>query len=121
MISIPTGVQLVTVQGGRQVFKYEGSGSFGELALLYNCPRAATVQVWSFACVLSIKIVLMWTACWRAAPTMLFRAAHCLAASWPVSGLRLHPSKGCRRDIVVASLTRLAWDNIWVNCRCCRR
>lgn len=33
------------IKGGRQVFKYEGSGSFGELALLYNCPRAATVQV----------------------------------------------------------------------------
>lgn len=24
---------------------YEGKGSFGELALLYNMPRAATVQV----------------------------------------------------------------------------
>ena len=35
----------VAVKGGRQVFRYEGSGSFGELALMYNCPRAATVQV----------------------------------------------------------------------------
>jgi cAMP-dependent protein kinase regulator len=35
----------VAVKGGQQVFKYEGSGSFGELALMYNCPRAATVQV----------------------------------------------------------------------------
>jgi hypothetical protein len=41
---IETG-DFVAVKGGRQVFKYEGSGSFGELALMYNCPRAATVQV----------------------------------------------------------------------------
>jgi len=27
------------------VFTYEGKGAFGELALMYNCPRAATVQV----------------------------------------------------------------------------
>lgn len=38
----------VAVKGGQQVFKYEGSGSFGELALMYNCPRAATVQVGVF-------------------------------------------------------------------------
>jgi cAMP-dependent protein kinase regulator len=37
----------VAMKGERQVFKYEGSGSFGELALMYNCPRAATVQVGS--------------------------------------------------------------------------
>ena len=29
----------------RLVGQYEGSGSFGELALMYNMPRAATVQV----------------------------------------------------------------------------
>ena len=29
----------------RQVGRYEGSGSFGELALMYNMPRAATIQV----------------------------------------------------------------------------
>jgi CRP-like cAMP-binding protein len=29
---------------GRQVFQYETGGSFGELALMYNCPRAATVR-----------------------------------------------------------------------------
>lgn len=28
----------------RQVHKYEGCGSFGELALMYNMPRAATIQ-----------------------------------------------------------------------------
>lgn len=27
------------------VFTYESRGAFGELALMYNCPRAATVQV----------------------------------------------------------------------------
>ena len=27
------------------MFTYEGKGAFGELALMYNCPRAATVQV----------------------------------------------------------------------------
>jgi len=30
--------------GPKNVGKYEGSGSFGELALLYNMPRAATIQ-----------------------------------------------------------------------------
>lgn len=29
--------------GGARVASYEGRGSFGELALMYNCPRAATV------------------------------------------------------------------------------
>lgn len=32
----------------RLVGQYEGSGSFGELALMYNMPRAATVQVCVF-------------------------------------------------------------------------
>lgn len=27
------------------LFKYEEAGAFGELALMYNCPRAATVRV----------------------------------------------------------------------------
>ena len=30
-------------KGDAPVFTYEGQGSFGELALMYNCPRAATV------------------------------------------------------------------------------
>ena len=29
---------------GKQVFQYESGGSFGELALMYNCGRAATVK-----------------------------------------------------------------------------
>jgi len=29
---------------GKEVFTYQDSGVFGELALLYNCPRAATVR-----------------------------------------------------------------------------
>ena len=33
------------LKAGVTVFQYEGHGAFGELALLYNCPRAATVQV----------------------------------------------------------------------------
>lgn len=33
----------------RLVGQYSGSGSFGELALMYNMPRAATVQVSSRA------------------------------------------------------------------------
>ena len=37
--------EYIAVKGGREVFKYEGHGAFGELALLYNCLRAATVQV----------------------------------------------------------------------------
>jgi len=28
----------------KKVFEYKGGGSFGELALMYNCPRAATVR-----------------------------------------------------------------------------
>ena len=31
--------------GGKQVGAYDGHGSFGELALMYNMPRAATIQV----------------------------------------------------------------------------
>lgn len=34
-----------TEPSARLVGQYEGSGSFGELALMYNMPRAATVQV----------------------------------------------------------------------------
>ena len=30
--------------GERVVFTYNGKGAFGELALMYNCPRAATVR-----------------------------------------------------------------------------
>ena len=33
------------LKGGAPVFHYDGHGAFGELALLYNCPRAATVRV----------------------------------------------------------------------------
>ena len=33
------------VDGARQVGRYDGCGSFGELALMYNMPRAATIQV----------------------------------------------------------------------------
>ena len=29
----------------RLLFKYEEAGAFGELALMYNCRRAATVRV----------------------------------------------------------------------------
>ena len=31
------------VIGGNRVGAYEGTGSFGELALMYNTPRAATI------------------------------------------------------------------------------
>ncbi|PSC76791.1 cAMP-dependent kinase regulatory subunit [Micractinium conductrix] len=34
-------------KGDAPVFTYEGQGSFGELALMYNCPRAATVTALS--------------------------------------------------------------------------
>ena len=30
--------------GTNSVGKYEGTGSFGELALMYNTPRAATIK-----------------------------------------------------------------------------
>ncbi|XP_065347486.1 cAMP-dependent protein kinase type II regulatory subunit [Cloeon dipterum] len=39
-----TFVKMETDTEPRQVYKYEGSGSFGELALMYNMPRAATIQ-----------------------------------------------------------------------------
>ena len=31
--------------GEKVLFRYEDKGAFGELALMYNCPRAATVRV----------------------------------------------------------------------------
>lgn len=34
----------VAYKGGQEVFTYNGKGTFGELALMYNCPRAATVK-----------------------------------------------------------------------------
>ena len=33
-----------------KVFRYVNSGAFGELALMYNCPRAATVQAVGGGC-----------------------------------------------------------------------
>ena len=38
---------LINIDDGsmKKVFEYNGEGNFGELALLYNMPRAATVQV----------------------------------------------------------------------------
>ena len=32
-------------KNGKSLFKYENKGSFGELALMYNCPRAASITV----------------------------------------------------------------------------
>ena len=40
--AIDTG-KFVASKNGEQKFIYNGNGSFGELALLYNSPRAATV------------------------------------------------------------------------------
>jgi len=40
---IESGVFEAT-KGEKSLFTYEGKGSFGELALMYNCPRAATVS-----------------------------------------------------------------------------
>lgn len=37
-------VQMEGESSQKVVASYEGSGSFGELALMYNMPRAATVQ-----------------------------------------------------------------------------
>ena len=39
--------QFLLLENGvpKQVMTYDNKGSFGELALLYNMPRAATVQV----------------------------------------------------------------------------
>lgn len=35
----------VALKDGEQKFIYDNKGAFGELALMYNCPRAATVRV----------------------------------------------------------------------------
>jgi cAMP-dependent protein kinase regulator len=37
--------QYTALKGDVPVFTYPGKGCFGELALMYNCPRAATVRV----------------------------------------------------------------------------
>ena len=29
----------------KKIFSYDNKGAFGELALMYNCPRAATIKV----------------------------------------------------------------------------
>ena len=40
-------LQVTKVDGDKEklLFTYHGEGAFGELALMYNCPRAATVVV----------------------------------------------------------------------------
>lgn len=51
MVFLTLGVLSVTVfsgvydilVGGKKVGAYDGRGSFGELALMYNMPRAATI------------------------------------------------------------------------------
>ncbi len=40
---IESGIYAASIKD-RRVFVYEHKGAFGELALMYNCPRAATVQ-----------------------------------------------------------------------------
>ena len=35
--------EFVALKADQEVFSYDNKGSFGELALMYNCPRAATV------------------------------------------------------------------------------
>ena len=41
---IENGIYEVS-KGDAVLFKYEQKGAFGELALMYNCPRAATIKV----------------------------------------------------------------------------
>lgn len=50
----------------RLVGQYEGSGSFGELALMYNMPRAATVQVFKTPKLeLKSKLIMIGRLTWR--------------------------------------------------------
>ena len=44
--------QVTKVDGDKEklLFTYNGEGAFGELALMYNCSRAATVTVCNFPC-----------------------------------------------------------------------
>ena len=46
----------------KKVFTYDNKGLFGELALMHNCPRAATIKV---ACICAMTVVLSWSWRWR--------------------------------------------------------
>ncbi len=47
------------------LFTYHGEGAFGELALMYNCPRAATVTVCNLPlhCISVLHILLLQDYC----------------------------------------------------------
>ena len=79
-----------------QVFEYNGEGNFGELALLYNMPRAATVQVqyhlhscslflqllftFFYVCLMSITTFTLWLCHWSLAEALLERVTFNLHA-----------------------------------------
>ena len=50
--------------GGKKVGSYDNTGSFGELALMYNMPRAATIiatttgTLWAMVCHVLIVVVV---------------------------------------------------------------
>ena len=65
-------VKQATQDGERLLFRYEGKGVFGELALMYNCPRAATVVVSS----------------WRPAVVRCYSKTRCLPSLHSLSWLK---------------------------------
>ena len=66
--------------GERVLFRYEEKGAFGELALMYNCPRAASVRVSQSP---SWHLAVLFTGLWL----------HLRSSTQP----RLHCARGAKR------------------------
>lgn len=92
----------VATKAGEQKFRYEGKGSFGELALMYNCPRAATVIARSEGgctkpCPAPAVLPLCHTLESMRAPTSFLRCGCCPGVLWALD-------RATFRNLVVGSM-----------------